>query len=206
MNVLASRLFVVVLAACALSACAVGNTYDYRTAPPNLTSATARSLTVGVLDRRPYVLSNNKSPSFVGLQRAALGNPWNVNTVSRAPLADEFGSIIADGFNIKPTPLPLRTPVSEALDRLKARKTDRMLLVTIFEWKTDTYVNVALHYRVDAKVYDPSGRVLGENAIQGRDNLGPVTLPSQVGPLAAAAAKRKFEQLLNAPAIQQSLQ
>lgn len=206
MKIIATRLIAVVLAAYALTACAVGNTYDYRTTPPNLTASSARSLTVGVLDQRSYVLSNNKSPSFVGLQRAGFGNPWNVNTVSRGPLADEFASIIADGFKAKSTPLPVRTPEGDALGRLKATGTDRLLLVTIFEWKTDTYVNVALHYDLLAKIYDLSGRKLGENRIKGRDNLGPVTLPSQVGPLAAAAAKRKFEQLLNAPTLQQSLQ
>jgi len=206
MKVLAARLFAVALAAFALSACAVGNTYDYRTAPPNLTASAARSLTVGVLDQRPYVLSNDKSPSFVGLQRAGFGNPWNVNTVSGAPLADDFANIVGSGYKARPIPMPVRTPVNKALDLLKAGNADRILLISVFEWKTDTYVNVALHFHLNAKVYDLSGRMLAENSIQGRDNLGPVVLPSQVGPLAAAAAKRKFEHLLNAPAIQQSLQ
>jgi len=196
----------ILLAAYALTACAVGNTYDYRTTPPNLTASSARSLTVGVLDQRPYVLSKDKAPSFVGLQRAALGNPWNVNTISRGPLADEFASIIADGYKAKSTPLPFRTPEGDAITRLKASGAGRLLLVTVFEWKTDTYVRVALHYDLAAKIYDTSGRLLGTNRIKGRDNLGPVTLPAQVGPLAASAAKRKFEHLLNAPAIQQNLQ
>jgi len=203
---LALRFATVALTAFVLSACAVGNTYEYRNAPPNLTASASRGISVGVLDRRPYVVSGNKAPSFVGLQRGGYGNPWNVNTVSGGPLVDDFAAIVASAYKAKSVPLPVGMSEGEALNRLKTQSAERMLLVTVFEWKTDTFVNVALHYHLIAKVYDAAGQLLGENTITGRDNLGPVVLPSEVGPLAAAAAKRKFEALLNAPAIQRTLQ
>jgi len=206
MRNLAARVLMLVVTAYALSACAVGNTYDYRTTAPSLSASAARSLTVGVLDQRPYVLSGNKAPSFVGLQRGGYGNPWNVSTVSGAPLGDDFANMVANAYKAKPTSLPVRTPANKALDLLRAGDSERVLLISVYEWKTDTFVNVALHYHLNAKVYDRSGQLLGENSITGRDNLGPVVLPSEVGPLAAAAAKRKFEELLNAPTVKQSLQ
>lgn len=206
MKILAARLFVVVLAAYALSACAVGNTYDYRKTAPELSASAARSLMIGVLDQRPYVLSNNKSPSFVGLQRGGYGNPWNVNTVSGGPLVDDLATMVASAYKAKSTPLPVRTRAEKALDMLKAGNTDRVMLISVFEWKTDVFVNVTLHYHLNAKVYDASGQMLAENSVKGLDNLGPVVLPSEVGPLASQAAKRKFEQLLKTPAIQQALQ
>lgn len=207
MAVFGIRAFIIVLAAYMSTACAVGNTYDYRAAKPSLKAPASGSISVGVLDKRPYVLSGNKPTSFVGLQRGGYANPFDVNTVSGGAMADEFAAVIASGYNAKVTLLPVRTPESKAIDLLKSSGTTRLLLVSILEWKTDTFFNVALHFNLVARVYDASGQMLGENRINGKDNLGgPIMVPSEVGPMASAAAKRKFEELLNAPAIQQSLQ
>ena len=207
MAILGTRVFMVIMAAYILTSCAVGNTYDFRAATPSLKASASRSISVGVLDRRPYVLSSNKPPSFVGLQRGGYANPFDVNTVSGGARADEFAAVIASGYKAKVTLLPVRTPEGKAIDLLKSSSATRLLLVSILEWKTDTYLNVALHFNLVARVYDASGQMLGENRISGKDNLGgPIMVPSEVGPMAAAAAKRKFEELLNAAAIQQSLQ
>ena len=84
MAILGARVFVVILAAYTLAACAIGNTYDYRAATPSLKASASRSISVGVLDRRPYVLSGNKPPSFVGLQRAGHSAIVTVNTLGRS--------------------------------------------------------------------------------------------------------------------------
>ena len=138
--------------------------------------------------------------------RSAAGIPWSVDTFSGVALADEFAAVIARGYKAKVAQLPVRTPEDKVINRLRSSGASRLLLVTVFEWKTDTYVNVALYYNLLARIYDSSGKMLAENRVSGKDNLGPVLFPTEVGPLATAAAKRKFEQLLNTTAIQQSLQ
>ena len=135
MAILGVRVFIVFLAAYALSACAIGNTYDYRKATPSLKSSSSRSMSVGVLDQRPYVLSSNKPPSFVGLQRAGYGNPWDVNTDSGGAMADEFAAVIASVYKAKVTQLPVRTPEGKAIDLLKSSGATRLLLVSIIEFK-----------------------------------------------------------------------
>jgi len=64
---------------------------------------------------------------------------------------------------------------------------------------------VGLSYDLGLAVLDRTGAVLAEKALQGRDNLGAATLPSQVGDMVGGAFKTKLEQLLDDPAIAAAL-
>src|SRR5215468_9264272 len=96
----------VLLMAGLLSACVYGRTIDYK-APVELGTPTGSArVAVAVLDHRPYVVSGQKSPSFVGLQVAGFPNPYgllpgDVNTESGAPLASDFSSAIAKALSTK---------------------------------------------------------------------------------------------------------
>ncbi len=205
------RILVLTCVALSLGACAVGNTYDYRTQQPRLAVVTNNRVALGVLDQRPYVLSNNKPPSFVGLQRGGYGNPWDVNTVSGGPLADDIASTIGAAFKAKniqakQIKLAVGTSKNATLAKLRAVRPGRIVLVSIYEWKTDTLFSIALYYDLRVDVYDGTGRHLAKNRVRGSDTLGRVALPSRVGPLAGAAIKRKLERLLNSTKVQKALQ
>ena len=77
----------IALAICILVAngCAFGSKMSFdktSLAVPAINS----SVSVGVWDARPYVLSGEKSPQWVGLQRSGFGIPYGVHTHSGAPL------------------------------------------------------------------------------------------------------------------------
>ena len=94
---------------------------------------------------------------------------------------------------------------AEARQRVIGAGADRALLLTLQEWKSDTAVRVGLSYDVTMTVLDRSGTVLAEKRLEGRDNLGGATLPSQVGDMVASAFKMKLEQLLDDPAVAAAL-
>ncbi|MEA3644206.1 MAG: hypothetical protein VBE63_30420, partial [Lamprobacter sp.] len=62
------RLLVLVGAALILGGCAIGNTYEYRLPRMPLPVEGNSSIGLAVTDLRPYILSGDKEPDFVGLQ------------------------------------------------------------------------------------------------------------------------------------------
>ena len=84
---------------------------------------------------------------------------------------------------------------------------DRALLITLNEWKSDTFMNTALIYDVTARVLDRSGRTLADSKISGRDDLSGSGLnpPAHAKSAVPVAFRAKFEQLLNDPKIAAAL-
>jgi hypothetical protein len=86
-------------------------------------------------------------------------------------------------------------------------RSERVALVLIQEWKSDTYQNTALSYDVTLQVYDEAGKKLAENRISGRDDLGGSAWnpPSHARTAIPAAYKKKLEDLFAADAVVESL-
>jgi len=90
-----------------------------------------------------------------------------------------------------------------AIDACKSSGSPSFLLVTIREWKADTYNNTSLFFDISAEVFDSTGTLLAQNRFQGREEVE----GSFLNPPAAArenipvAYRKKIEQLLNAPRI-----
>jgi hypothetical protein len=192
--------------------CAVGNKHQYAGVAPNLTVETSRTTAVAVQDRRPYVLDGDKDPKFVGIQRGGFGNPFDVTTESGRPLANDMCQAIVAALkkrNVAATPvdvLPKATD-DEAKQVLLTASADRQILIRLIEWKSDTYQNTALIYDVRLSVFDAGGKLLVENARQGRDDLGGGFIaPSHAKEAVPEAFRRIFEELLNEPKVLAALQ
>jgi hypothetical protein len=93
--------------------------------------------------------------------------------------------------------------VSQVRDRLTALETERALLLTLHEWKSDTYMNVGLTYDVTLAVLERAGIVLAERRLSGRDNLGGSfwNPPAHARDAVPRAFKAKIEELLNDAAV-----
>jgi len=61
--------------------------------------------------------------------------------------------------------------------------------VRMDEWKSDTYMNMALLYAVSLEVMDDKGNVLATNALNGRDNLGTQLISQEATATNAFASK-----------------
>ena len=194
------------------SGCAIGNKHNYRDVIATLPSTSGENVTVATHDRRPYVLSNNKSPSFVGLQRGGYGNPFDVENEKEEALSTSFSaaacaSIAAAGGQCASLPTQHSEDTTSVKTRLEQSGTPRAILFTLNEWKSDTMTNTALHYDVSMEVLSSSGAVLITRRITGVDDLrGSFWNPPKYAKKAVPMAfKGKLEQLLGDPEVQANL-
>jgi hypothetical protein len=196
-----------------LSACAVGNQYDYKNQPIDLAASTDQKIGVAVVDQRIYVVAGDKTPDFVGLQRGGFGNPFDVSTKSGGPMADSFAYAIADGLKSRgiDADVVLTSPTSiraEARDQVTTGDFTKYLLVYLTEWKSDTLVNVKFLYDVTAEVVDKDGTVLAVNKMENTEVLGgsfgnPPEFATKNVPI---AFRRVMKDLISDPGILTALQ
>lgn len=196
-----------------LAGCAVGNKIDYRAQSVSLSTGSGKSIALGVHDQRPYVLSGDKTPQFVGIQRGGWGNPFDVETESGGTLAQDFATSISSALNrsgaiVEAKAFPHSDAAHVVAKKLLALTADRYLLVTYREWKTDSLMNTALIYDITAKVLNGDGTVAAQNHLAGRDKIsgnvtGDQTRASASVPLAVS---RKLQLLLSNKEIVEALQ
>jgi len=206
------RPLLIVVAAFAATGCAVGNKHNYTADPPMLAVQGARSVAVAAQDARPYVITKEKSPDFVGLQRGGFGNPFDVTTESGRPLAEDFAATIARslqsrGFKSTAVNVAPSTAAPDARSLAAQASAERVALVSIHEWKSDTYQNTALLYELVLRVFDANGNELANNRVTGRDNLGGSAWnpPDHAKGAVPAAYRKKLAELFGTEAIQSSL-
>ena len=207
------RILGAVLLSFVIGGCAFGNKIDYVSQTPEIQIHTKKEIAVGVQDLRPYVISGEKSKEFVGLQRAAMGNPFGVHTMSGHALADDIANVIIsalkkNNITARSIVLPSTQDKEQTLDALLKLDADKYLLVRYSEWKSDTYVNVALTYDISAQVYDKTGNLLAENRVNGEDDLGgsfmnPISFAGEAVP---KAFREHTKTLLDHPDIAKALE
>ena len=198
----------ILLIAPLLVGCAVGNRHAYHTvqAEPNVSGSGA--LGVATHDQRPYVVNGGKDPQFVGLQRGGFGNPFDIRTAGDRPLAEDMTQALASalkrkGFEAVPVVVAASDSADVVRSKLAQSGAPRAVLLTLREWKSDTYTNTALLYDISLRVVDRNGLALGEKRLQGRDDLGGSAWnpPAHAKQAVPSAFKAKVEELLGDEAI-----
>ncbi len=208
-----NRVSVVLALMLLLGACAFGNKYDYTSQMPNLEIATEDKVAVGVMDQRDYVVSGRNTPEWVGLQRSGFGIPYGVHTKSDKPLSHDMTDIIiralaAKGVQDQAVYLEPSGTRKPGIDALVATGAKKSILVSFIQWKSDTYVNIALLYDASAEVFDGTGQSLARTDISGRDDLGGdfVYPQGHAEKAVPEQTKKILERLLNDEEIIQALQ
>ena len=205
------RLAAVLCAATLAGGCAVGNQHVYRGASAEIGTSGDTTVAVATQDLRPYVASGEKAPNFVGLSGGGFGNPFNVTTASGNALAQDFSATIARSLEAKGYKATAVSVAGSALANVKdlvaKSGKERLALVTINEWKSDTMMNTALYYDLLLRVYDAGGRQLAENWLGGKDDLGGSAMnpPGHAREAVPLAYRRKLEELFDSEALRQSL-
>jgi hypothetical protein len=209
-----------------LGACAVGNKHEYSGPGPEMIVPSSNSVAVGVHDQRPYVVSGDKTGTFVGLTRGGFGNPFDVTTASGNPLADDFRATIAqvfkrNGVSVKEIAIQPTESASDARQALITLGQARSLLLTLTEWKSGTSMRgTFLTYDVHLVVLDSGGKALADKTLRGSDDLGrprkmeereagdssATTLVGHAKEVIPRAYKKKLEELLTSTEIKQALQ
>ncbi len=186
---------------------AVGQNANYADAWPKIEYGSDVNIAVGVHDQRPYILNGEKSPTYTGTVRPFTGNPWNVNTKSDKPLADEIASAVVSGFlhvgtQAQSIPIDFSDSQQAAIGKLRQLGKKRIVLITLREWRSDTYVNnKSLYIDAHLQVYDEKGKEIAISSVSHKnmgDGDGIVDSP-EVG------AGLHLSRLLNDPNIKTAL-
>lgn len=159
------RCFIILCALSSLGGCAFGQKIDYRQSSPSLSVRSDTPVEISVIDERPYVVRNDKSPTFVGRIRGLYYNPFNVNTATGQPLASDISEAVRSAL--------AKSSINAAVTQsaTHADQGHRLLLLRLREWKMDAYMKVRFDYDITASVVDEHGiEIASKNA----KNSGPV--------------------------------
>ena len=176
-----------------LGGCAIGNRYDYGNAISGLPVSGSGKLAVNVVDARPYVLSGDKKPDFVGLQRGGFGNPFDVRTGSGRPLADEMRDAIAKALQQQGFAVVGGTEAAP-----------RKLELRVLEWKTDVMMKMKTTYDLQLSVFDTSGALVAQSKTKGED-VGTGGFESGNATNAARTFELRFTELVRDEAVRKAL-
>lgn len=93
------------------------------------------------------------------------------------------------------------------MEKMREAQSERLLLLTLNEWYSDTYTNTGLSYDVKIEVFDTNGNRLAEKRTKGDDNLGGDfwNPPAHAKEAIPKAFKEKLEALLNNEEILKTL-
>lgn len=200
------------LALLGLGGCFANQKQNFANISAPLDYAGRGAVAVAVRDQRPYVLDDDKPPTFTGLQLGTYGIPFKVNTASGQPLAQDMTDSISDtldaaGFDAVPVPLPIMEDGSDARARLLVTHARRIVLLVLNDWTCETYKNATLHYDVTLHVFDDKGNALANKQMKGSDELGGNFFnPAGHAETAVEAAfRKKLSLLLDSPEIAKAL-
>ncbi len=201
------RLGVIALCGAVLMGCAVGNKYSYETANVALPFTGEGEIGVAVVDNRSYVLDGSKDASFVGVQRAALGNAWSVTTESGKPLTEAMATPLERGLSksgFAVTPLAIGSP-ADVQAGVAAGGKDKNVVLTVNDWQTDIYMKLTLAYDLLLQIVSGDGETLAENSMRGDEVIGGTGFETQNSENSAAAYETKIGRLFNSDEIKAAL-
>lgn len=153
-------------------------------APLKIALPTQGSLAIAVLDSRPDVVSGDRKETFIGLSRSLYGIPYPVHTRSKRPFATELADLAASAPKMGGTP-PQVITVSpfygrqRAIDALKGAVADRLVLIEIRDWWSDTLIHTDLNYSLSLSVLNGQGQELGSTSLIGHDSVGKKARPER---------------------------
>lgn len=187
-----------------INGCAVGNKHKYDHVDLDLQPLNILNIAVATFDQRSYILSGNKQPHFVGIQRAGFGNPYSVTTASGNPLATDITMTIVEsmqqqGIQAAPVIVDSQNNLQSVISKLVRKGADRSLLLILQEWKSDTYKSTGLAYNLKVQVLDANGEVKVAKEFQGKEHLGGSfwNPPGHAKSSVPKFFKKKLEMLLN---------
>jgi len=148
------RAVLILCAFATLGGCAFGQKIDYRQSTPYLSARSDTPVEVNVIDERPYVVSGSKNPTYVGTLRALYYNPFNINTLTGNPLSFDIKEAIRSSLEKSSIKAPA------AYSTTNADPGQKLLMLKLREWKSDSYMRTRFDYDITASVLDEHGKEL----------------------------------------------
>jgi len=166
---------------------------------------------VSVVDQRRYVTNGSKSRNFEGLRRNTFGIVYNAETPTDEPLSTTVENLIVSGAERKSSNVEslayMRpgTPLSTVTGACVKAKTDRCIVLLLYEWKYDIWKRIRkFEYDMEVKVYDGPGHTLASKTFQATTELvadGDGNFLNMV----RTGYQKTLQEIFNDPAIAEAL-
>jgi hypothetical protein len=137
-----------------LGGCVAGQSLPANYEPGSAVATKGTAVTAKVHDERPFVTSGDKPPYFIGKYRAGFGNPWDVTTQGKQPLAGVLQRDLAKELQALGYAVVVPADAARTLD------------VAIRDWNFDTYINGKFWYVLDVRVLGRDGKELVQDTVQ----------------------------------------
>jgi len=191
-RILCGTVLVAALCSCGAHS-AINRTENFQNAWPAVNYVTKKHILIEVIDLRPDVLNNNVPPTYVGVMRAKLGNPWSMNTESGQPLAVDLATAIRNGLR--------NAGIKAVLVDQTAfnQEAERKLTLKIYDWACDTYKTSDFNYDLEILISDSKNILVGSfrDSSKSQEN---VTVQSVL-----EAGRNVLTKLLNNDSISKAL-
>ena len=194
-----------------ISGCAVGNKYNYRASSIALPvkAIDEQTLVFSVNDLRPYVLSGENDPSFVGVQRGGFGNPFNVTTATGQAMTADMSAAITEALTdagYRVVAVEDKTDKSSLVAIATDKSADRIIVLEVHDWKSDIYTGIKLHCDLRLDVLDASGALLAENSMRFEEEIAGAQLTgSKNSEILADEFAKRIGYLFNKEEIRKAL-
>lgn len=134
-------------------------------------------MAMAVLDARPDVVNGERKETFVGFSRSLYGIPYPAHTQSKKPFAQDLSNLVNRALKLGKTPAEVVvvspfTGRQTAVEALRKSGAERLILLEIRDWWSDTLVHTDLHYDVALTILNAEGQELGSTSAVGHDELG----------------------------------
>lgn len=187
-------------------------TIDYKNLLIKLSYQGSEKIIFAVQDKRPYVVSGEKKPEYVGnFRKASFGQPYDATTPNRNPLSEALSSCIVEslkraGYDVIEVKSIFPENDEAIIEKMKIYGT-KIVIMTLKEWISEAYYNVGLTYDVGLKIMDENGNTIAVENIKGSDDLGDRNwVPEMRAKIyVPEAAKKRLEELFNKQEIIKSL-
>jgi hypothetical protein len=158
-------------------------------------------MTLAVLDARPDVVNGERKETFIGLTRSLYGIPFQYHTRSKKPFAQDLSDLVSRALKQGKTPAEVIvvSPFKgrqAAIDALRKSGAERLILLEIRDWWSDTLIHTDLHYDLLLTILNAQGQGLGSNVATGHEELG-----KGQQRLLAAATNRILETLFTGETV-----
>ena len=171
------KIFIIACVVCLSGCMQTGPQYNFEMISIDIPiKATGQELLVLVVeDFRPYVLSGNEKPSFLGITRDAIYFGYYVYNASGKPITEIMSAAIENGLkDVGFTVVSVSGNNNDIylVNAATKNNASRIVVLKVLEWKIDVWAGVAtLHSNLNLSVFDAKGELLAESNNESMGNL-----------------------------------
>jgi hypothetical protein len=179
-----------------------------QTAPQINLSLHNNKISLAVLDKRPYVVNDDKSLAFEGIIRSGYGIPYSYQTPTDQPMSEYLTQRMSIGFEnkgietvtVKTDP---KMKINEVITELSSYK-NKSILIILNEWKYDYHgFSDGSWYDINVIITGTSGKKLliknfkGDNDIPDTGTIIMSASPTAISNELQKIYKQRFEQVFS---------